>query len=109
MIDILSIPDNLSCVTDDCSPLKAADARQLAREIARLGDVGFTDHALDEMAKDDLETTDCLNLLRAGVFNPPEWENGEYRYRVETARMCIMIAFESRTALIVVTAWRKNQ
>lgn len=33
-------------------------------------------------------------------------ENGSWRYRVRTARMAVIVAFRSETALRVVTAWR---
>lgn len=45
-------------------PLKLPEAKQLAREIMENGNVSFSGHAIDEMANDDLHTTDCLNLLR---------------------------------------------
>ena len=87
-------------------PLKLPEAKQLAREIMENGNVSFSGHAIDEMANDDLHTTDCLNLLQAGVFNPPEFTNREWRYRVTTSRICIVVVFCSRTELRVVTAWR---
>ncbi len=90
-------------------PLKPPEAKALAREIAESGVVKFSQHALDEMEKDDLETTDCLNLLRAGVFELPEYEKGEWRYRVCTPRMCIVVAFGSRMGLRVITAWRSKR
>lgn len=89
-------------------PLKPPEAKALAREIAESGFVVFTRHAQEEMAKDELATPDCLNVLRAGVFGPPELENGELRYRVSTQRMSLVIAFESNTRLTVVTAWRNQ-
>jgi len=58
------------------------------------------------LAKDDLETTDVLNMLAGGVVEPGEFENGSWRYRIWTARMCVVIAFRSETELRVVTAWR---
>ena len=87
-------------------PLKPTDARKLARAIIDNGMVDFTGHALDEMAKDDLQTTDCLNLVRGGDYGPAEYRSGEWRYRVSTQRICIVIAFMSETHLRVVTAWR---
>lgn len=87
-------------------PLKPPDAKKLAREIVETGVVEVSGHAQEEMANDELQTTDCLNLLRAGVFNPPEHINGEWRYRVTTPRICVVIAFTSETRLRVVTAWR---
>lgn len=87
-------------------PLKLPDARKLARDIMETGEVGFSGHALEEMAKDDLQTADCLNLLRAGVFNPPDFIKGEWRYPVTTQRICMVVAFISATQLRIVTAWR---
>jgi len=87
-------------------PLKPPDAKKLSREIVETGVVDVSGHAQEEMDNDGLETTDCLNLLRAGVFNPPEYIKGEWRYRVTTSRICVVISFESETRLRVVTAWR---
>lgn len=87
-------------------PLKPPDAKALAREIVENGVVEVSRHAIEEMAEDDLQTADCLNLLRAGVYEPPDFANGEWRYRVHTSRICIVVAFASETRLRVVTAWR---
>ncbi|MDD5307078.1 MAG: DUF4258 domain-containing protein [Deltaproteobacteria bacterium] len=87
-------------------PLKTREAGRLIREIVRGGSVTFTGHALAEMAKDDLATTDVLNMLRGGVVEPAEFENGSWRHRVRTARMCVVVAFRSAIELRVVTAWR---
>lgn len=87
-------------------PLKTREAGRLIQEIVRDGSVTFTGHALAEMEKDDLATTDVLNMLRGGVVEPAELENGSWRYRVRTARMCVVVAFRSATELRVVTAWR---
>lgn len=89
-------------------PLKPPDAKKLAREIVETGTVEFSGHATEETAKDELQTTDCLNLIRAGVYQPAEHINGEWRYRVETTRICVVVAFASSTRLRVVTAWRKK-
>jgi hypothetical protein len=51
---------------------------------------------------------DALNVLRAGIVREPELENGEWRYHVETPGMTFIIAFESETTLIIVTAWRRK-
>jgi hypothetical protein len=87
-------------------PLKPPDAKKLARDIVENGMVEVSGHAREEMANDELQTTDCVNLLRAGVWEPPEYINGQWRYRVRTARMCVVIAFASDTRLRMVTAWR---
>lgn len=90
-------------------PLKPPEAKNLAWNIVETGVVVVSPHASKEMAKDELETTDCINLLRAGSYDPPEYINGEWRYRIHTTRICIVIAFVSETELRLVTAWRKKQ
>jgi len=66
-------------------------------------------HALVEMEKDDLTLVDCVNVLRGGFPDPAEWENGSWRYRVRTPRMCVVIAFRSEQELVIVTTWRERQ
>lgn len=83
-------------------------ARSLARAIVAEGIVEFSAHANDEMQKDALDSTDCLNLLRAGVFQAPELEKSEWRYRVASRTMCIVITFRGPGRLRIVTAWRNK-
>lgn len=90
-------------------PLKPPDAKKLAREIVENGTVDFSGHALEEMAKDDLQAADCLNLLRGGVYESPEPIKGEWRYRVGTQRICVVVVFVSGVRMRVVTAWRVKQ
>ena len=90
-------------------PLKPLESKKLARGIVLSGAISFSIHAMEEMAKDDLQSTDCLNLLRGGVFGPAEYINREWRYRVETPRICIVVAFISDRELRIVTAWRIKQ
>ena len=70
------------------------------------GTVRFSGHALAEMKKDSLTTIDCVNVLRGGVVEPAEFENGSWRYRVRTSMMYVVVAFRSEEALVVITAWR---
>jgi hypothetical protein len=51
---------------------------------------------------------DVTNVLRGGVVDPAEFENGSWRHRVRTARIAVIVAFRSETELRVVTAWRMN-
>jgi hypothetical protein len=87
-------------------PLEPAAAKRLIRQILEAGTVSFSKHALEEMADDDLTTVDCVNVLRGGVVDPPEFERGSWRYRVRTARVCVVVVFRSEFNLVVVTAWR---
>jgi hypothetical protein len=108
-IDNLSKRDNLYPMADPAlEPLKPPDAKKLARDIVENGVVEVSGHAKEEMVNDELQTTDCLNLLRAGVCEPPEYINGEWRYRVGTPRICVVFTFVSETRLRVITAWRSK-
>lgn len=88
--------------------LKPEAAKRLARGIWENGVVEFSAHAREELKKDDLQTTDCQNLLRGGVWEAPELEKNELRYRVSTQKMCIVVVFRSVERLRIVTAWRKR-
>lgn len=88
-------------------PLSNDDARRLIGQILKTGTVGFSQHALEEMEKDELTTADAANVLRGGVVEFSEEVNRTWRYRVRTPRMTFVVAFRSEHALSVVTAWRK--
>jgi len=90
-------------------PLTAEAAKRLIREILKTGRFTYSKHARDEMLADDLTTVDCENVLRGGVVRPGEREHGTWRYRVETSRIAIVIAFRSERELVVVTAWRSGR
>lgn len=62
-----------------------------------------------------------MNVLRGGVVREAEWENGSWRYRVETPRMTFVVVFEPDLVtmpgddesvgdieLVVVTGWRNK-
>lgn len=87
-------------------PLETAAAKKLIRHILEAGIVTPSDHARKEMAKDDLDLVDCVNVLRGGIVEPGELEKGTWRYRVKTNRICVVVAFRSEQELRIVTAWR---
>jgi len=103
-------------------PLKATDARKLIRrplEEGRFVSPGAGTHAREEMEKDGLTDLDAVNVLRGGVAQEAEWENGSWRHRVETPRMVFVVVFDPEPAampaddedlgdleLVLVTAWR---
>ena len=90
-------------------PLAPGAAKRLIRDILQSGRFIYSKHAKDEMLNDDLTTVDCENVLRGGVVRPGEYENGTWRYRVETGKIAVVIAFRSEQALVVVTAWRSGR
>lgn len=76
-------------------------------------------HAAEGDGCSNLRDQDAINILRAGVVREPEWENGSWRYRIDTPRMCFVVTFDpepealpeksedvSEVELVVVTAWR---
>lgn len=90
-------------------PLRETDARAAIREILELGNLTFSGHARQEMTNDNLGELDVRNVLRGGWVEPAEWENGSWRYRVRTQRMCVVVAFRSEAEIVVVTAWREQR
>ena len=89
-------------------PLKPAEARRLLTEILSAGQLNFSRHAREEMAKDKMVEQDAINVLRAGSLDPAEMERGSWRYRVHTLRFFVVVTFVEATAAIIVTAWRKR-
>ncbi|MBW6512852.1 MAG: DUF4258 domain-containing protein [Desulfuromonadaceae bacterium] len=90
-------------------PLRPTEAKKLIRKILGGGFVTYAQpHAEDRMRQRSITTVDCANVLRGGVVAEGELENGSWRYRVYTPRICIVIRFESETVLEVVTAWREK-
>ncbi len=98
-------------------PLDHHQVRRMSRQILRDGVVEWTGHALDEMAKDELDELDCRNVIWAGEDGgcDPEGPRGEWRYRRRTPRMWVVVEFEPCECtpehvtghhLVVVTAWR---
>ena len=90
-------------------PLSPPQARRLIQNILADGEVVSSKHATEEMAKDGLTIIDCVNILRGGVVEPAEWENGSWRYRVHTQRIWVVVAFRSEKRLVIVTAWRSKR
>jgi hypothetical protein len=104
-------------------PLRATEARQLIRRLLEEGrfvSAGVGSHARKEMENDGLTDVDAVNVLRGGIVREAEWENGSWRYRVETQKIVFVVTFdpepdegvpidENETELIIVTAWRLRQ
>ncbi len=56
----------------------------------------FSRHAILELENDDLTLTDALNVLKSPdskIYQEGEWENGNYRYRLETSLLLIVVGF----------------
>ncbi len=107
MIDKSSTPEH--AVIDFGQPLDQVAARGLIQGIVDDGSVAYSKHALEEMQKDRLTTVDVVNVLRGGVVAPAEHENGSWRYRVWTQKMCVVVVIRSESELKVVTAWKEKK
>lgn len=81
-------------------PPESFQAKKLIRTILESGTYVFSDHALKEMTKDDLQRTDAINVLRGGFVEPAEWERGSWRYRVRTNKIYVVVTFRSKSELV---------
>jgi hypothetical protein len=84
-------------------------ARKLIAAIRVTGTVVTWTHCQDELKNDNLDMADLDNVLRCGTIQEePEQDgrSGEWRYRVKTVKMCVVVQFETEDELSVVTAWR---
>lgn len=89
-------------------PLSPPAAKALILDILANGEVTFSNHALDEMGKEDPDITEeeSFAVLRGGIVEPAEFRSGSWRYRVRAMGVYVVIAFRSETRAKVVTAWR---
>ena len=87
-------------------PLSEKEAEKLAQLILRAGDVAFPKHAKDEMEDDNLSDVDVKNVLRGGFFESVDYIDGSWRYRFCTQKIVVVIAFRSKSELVIVTTWR---
>jgi hypothetical protein len=89
-------------------------ARKIVAEIVNTspGNIQFSKHALEELKKDGLTTVDAWNVLKgtSKIHQEGEFENGSYRYRLETNFILLVFAFwPSGKGLNIVTAWDKRK
>ena len=88
-------------------PLRPDEARRLLREILASGTITYAiSHALDRLRQRNISILDCENVLRGGVVDPGEWENGAWRYRVRTQKIEVIVQFLAADEVLIVTAWR---
>lgn len=85
-------------------------ARKLSLELCKKSKIIFSKHSLKELINDDLDRMDAINVIMspsAKIIKSPEFENGSWRYRVETNKICVVITFtEKPSGIIVVTVFR---
>jgi hypothetical protein len=89
-------------------PLRDDDAKRLLRVILNDHDVTWLPHAVKAMSDDGLSVVDCTNVLRGGWVEFSEPVGAVWRYRFRTRKVVVVVEFESRTHLVVVTTWREG-
>lgn len=88
-------------------PLSPIDAQKLIRAIVATGVVVFGRHAIeDKLPALGLTQADAIQALKSGIVEPAEFEHGEWRYRVHTQRIWVVVAFRNERHLRVVTVWK---
>ena len=91
-------------------PLKPSESRKLILHILKNGDVTYSQpHAIERMEERKIDNSDCINILRGGKVKEGEFENGSWRYRVETSKMTVVVTFIDENELMILTAWRAKK
>ncbi len=90
-------------------PVEQQKLKALVREILDDGNFEISSHAYEELAKDDLDAVDAVNVLRGGWFEAGEWEKGQWRYKARTSRICVVFCFGEDARIIIVTGWRERR
>lgn len=90
-------------------PLPPEQVRKRLRAILETGTLTYAiSHALERLRQRNISLVDCENVLRSGVVDPAEWENGAWRYSVRTQKITVIVQFLDEDELLVVTAWRNS-
>lgn len=90
-------------------PLPPEQVRKRLRAILETGTLTYAiPHALERLRQRNISLVDCENVLRGGVVDPAEGENGAWRYPVRTQKITVIVQFLDEDELLVVTAWRNS-
>lgn len=88
-------------------PYRKENAKKLLRKILDDGVVTYSrPHALERLKERNLSTIDCENVLRAGIVEEAEFENGAWRHQVRTQKTVVVVEFLSEEEILILTAWR---
>lgn len=102
-------PKNPSDKEDLIEPLPLGEAKKLAQNLLRHGVYSFSTHADDELAKDQMQRADVINIVRGGQCTGSEFRDETWRYTFRTNTMAAIVAFRSATEMRFVTAWRDKK
>ena len=84
-------------------------ATEVVRRVVRDGTVAWSRCAMDHAEAAGLTTADCVQALLGGVSDPAVLKDGQWRYRVHSRRICVVLVFRSDVEFVVVDVWKKYQ
>jgi hypothetical protein len=89
-------------------PLDPPTAKALAAEALRAGSFFVTDHARKRLAQRKLKIPDIHRIIKSGVYQQANLEDGTWRYPIWTVSITVVIAFRafSPPAIRLVTAYQ---
>lgn len=88
-------------------PFSKVEAKKRLRKILSSGFVSYSrPHAIERLEKRNLSMVDCENVLRGGIVDEAEYENGSWRHHVRTQKIEVIIEFLSEEEVLILTAWR---
>jgi len=88
-------------------PYRKGEAKKLLKKILSEGFVTYSQpHALNRLTERNISILDCENVLRAGVVDEAELENGAWRHHVRTQKIVVVVEFLSEDEILILTAWR---
>ncbi len=93
------------------SRLERGQARKLLTQILKADPTYFTygKYFIQRMDERDLIIGDIINTLHMGeILTDAEFEKGQWRYRVETKKIIVVVSFENPSHIRGVTCWRKK-
>lgn len=84
-------------------------ATELVHRLTREGVVTWSRHGLAQASAAGMTTVECDQALIGGVADPPDYSNGQWRYRIHWQRVCVVVVFRANVEAVVIDAWRKRR
>lgn len=93
---------------DNEKRMDASESNKRLSEMARdQGNFVYTRHAKLQMTARNIANGDVKNVLMRGrICGTPELVNETWRYKVETKKFTVIVAFRSPKTVVIVTTWR---
>ncbi len=93
------------------SRLNRGQARKLLSELLSKNPncYSYGGHFKERLIERKMIMGDIINVLHKGkIFDDAEFENGQWRYRISTSKMTVVIAFNNPTSIRLITCWRES-